>query len=121
MAKKILIVDDNEFMIEVMTAILQSKGYEVITLFNGDNVLSSVNINHPDLIILDITMPGMDGREVCRLLKLNRSTRQLPVIMCSANDDIDEALTQKGAPDDVLHKPFDTKELIEKVELQLVA
>ena len=120
MAKKILIVDDNEFMIEVMTAILQSKGYEVITLYNSDNVLSSVNINHPDLIILDINMPGMDSREVCRLLKLNRSTRQLPVIMCSSNDS-DEDLTQKGAPDDVLHKPFDTNQLIEKVECQLAA
>ena len=121
MAKKILIVDDNEFMIEVMTAILQSKGYEVITLYNSDNVLSSVTTNQPDLIILDINMPGMDGAEVCRLLKLNRSTRQLPVIMCSSNDDIDEALTQKGAPDDVLHKPFDTNQLIEKVECQLAA
>ena len=120
MAKKILIVDGNEFMIEVMTAILQSKGYEVITLYNSDNVLSSVTTNQPDLIILDINMPGMDGAEVCRLLKLNRSTRQLPVIMCSSNDS-DEDLTQKGAPDDVLHKPFDTNQLIEMVECQLAA
>ncbi len=121
MAKKILLVDDNEFMIEVMAAILHSRGYETMALYNGENVLSTVNTTHPDLVILDITMPGMDGREVCKLLKLNRSTRQLPVIMCSANDDIDETLTQKGAPDDVLHKPFDSIELIEKVEMQLAA
>lgn len=121
MAKKILIVDDNEFMIEVMTAILMGKGYEVITLYNSDNVLSSITTNNPDLIILDITKPGMDGRELCRLLKLNRSTRQLPVIMCSSNDDMDEDLTQKGAPDNVLHKPFDTNELIEMVECQFAA
>ena len=114
-------MDDNEFMIEVMTAILQSTGYAVITLYNSDNVLSSVTTNQPDLVILDITMPGMDGREVCRLLKLNRSTRLLPVIMCSSNDDIDDALTQKGAPDDVLHKPFDTEDLLAKVEMQLAA
>jgi CheY-like chemotaxis protein len=121
MSKKILIVDDNELMIEIMAFILISKGYEVIALPNGDNVLNSIFFNHPDLIILDATMPGMDGREICKLLKLNKSTRELPVIMCSANDDIDEALKQNGAPDDVLHKPFDTQELIEKVEMQLAA
>ena len=121
MSKKILIVDDNEYMIEIMTFILISKGYDVIALPNGDNVLNSVLFNHPDLVILDAAMPGMDGREVCKLLKLNRSTRELPVIMCSANDDIDESLKQKGAPNDVLHKPFDTDELLEKVEMQLAA
>ncbi|MEO8885469.1 MAG: response regulator [Mucilaginibacter sp.] len=121
MAKKILIVDDNEFMIEIMTFILIAKGYEVIALYRGDKVLDTVMASHPDLVILDVTLPGMDGREVCKLLKLNRSTRQLPVIMCSGNDDVDDALKQKGAPNDVLHKPFDTHELIEMVELQLAA
>jgi CheY-like chemotaxis protein len=121
MSKKILIVDDNEYMIEIMAFILISKGYEVIALPNGENVLNSIFFNHPDLVILDARMPGMDGREICKLLKLNRSTRKLPVIMCSAEDDIDESLRQKGAPDDVLHKPFDTEELLEKVEMQLAA
>lgn len=121
MSKKILIVDDNEYMIEIMTFILISKGYEVIALPSGENVLNSIFFNHPDLIILDAVMPGMDGREICKLLKLNRSTRELPVIMCSAEDNIDESLRQQGAPDDVLHKPFDTKELLEKIEMQLAA
>ena len=121
MSKKILIVDDNEFMIEIMTFILIGKGYEVTALYSGDEVLDTVSANHPDLIILDIGLPGMDGRDVCKLLKMNRSTRSLPVIMCSGNDDIDESLQQAGAPDDVLHKPFDTSELIEKIELQLAA
>ena len=121
MSKKILIVDDNEYMIEIMTFILISKGYEVIALSNGDNLLNSILFNNPDLVILDAVMPGMDGRDICKLLKLNRSTRQLPVIMCSAEDDIDESLKQKGAPDDVLHKPFDTEDLLAKVEMQLAA
>lgn len=121
MSKKILIVDDNEYMIEIMTFILISKGYEVIALPNGDNVLNTILFNHPDLVILDAIMPGMDGREICKLLKLNKSTRQLPVIMCSAEDDIDASFKQKGAPDDVLHKPFGTEELLEKIEMQLAA
>jgi DNA-binding response OmpR family regulator len=108
-------------MLEIMAFILISKGYEVVALPNGDNVLNSILFNHPDLVILDAVMPGMDGREICKLLKLNRSTRQLPVIMCSAEDDIDESFKQKGAPDDVLHKPFDTEELLTKVEMQLAA
>ncbi len=121
MSKKILIVDDNEFMIEIMTFILMNKGYEVMTLYKGDRVLDTVLADHPDLIILDISLPDADGREVCKLLKMNTYTRKLPVIICSANDDVDEALKQSGAPDDVLHKPFDTLEFIEKIELQLAA
>jgi CheY-like chemotaxis protein len=119
--KKILIVDDNKLIVEVMTYILISKGYEVISLYNGDEVLNNVKDNHPDLIILDDTLPGMAGREICQLLKLNLSTRSLPVIMCSGNDDIDDSLQQKGAPDNVLHKPFDISSLVDMVEIQLAA
>lgn len=119
--KKILIVDDNELIVEVMTFILENKGYEVMALYNGDEVFNNVKTNHPDLIILDDSLPGMNGREICQLLKLNRSTQNLPVIMCSGNDDIEESMQQKGAPNDVLQKPFDIKSLVDMVEVQLVA
>ena len=121
MAKKILIVDDNELMIEVMTYILISNGYEVISFNGGENIFNDIRANHPDLVILDALLPGMDGRDICKLIKLNKNTRDLPVIICSGSDDIDESLTQKGAPNDVLHKPFDINNLIEKVEYQLAA
>ena len=121
MSKKILIVDDNEFMIEIMTFILIGKGYEVMALSKGDGVLEAALAEHPDLVILDITLPDMDGRDVCKLLKMNNETRQLPIIICSGNDDVDEALKQNGAPDAVLHKPFNTTELIQQVEMQLAA
>src|ERR1700753_1295352 len=119
--KKILIVDDNKLIVEVMTYILVNKGYKVISLYNGHQVFNKVKTSHPDLIILDDTLPGMQGREICQLLKLNRSTRNLPVIMCSGNDDIDDSLEQKGAPNDILHKPFDVDSLVDKVEIQLAA
>jgi len=119
--KKILIVDDNKLIVEVMTYILENKGYEVMSLYNGDEVFNKVKVNHPDLIILDDSLPGMDGREICQLLKLNQSTQNLPVIMCSGNEDIDESLQQEGAPDDVLHKPFDINSLVDMVEVQLAA
>ncbi|GAA3971445.1 response regulator [Mucilaginibacter dorajii] len=121
MAKRILIVDDNELMTEVMTYILTGSGYEVIALNGGDNIFNDIKTVRPDLLILDALLPGMDGRDICMLIKLNRDTQNLPVIICSGNDNIDDALSQKGAPNDVLHKPFNIDNLIEKVEHQLAA
>src|SRR5271154_4432995 len=121
MQKKILIVEDNVLMVEVMTYILMNCGYNVTSLPNGNEVFNRIKTIHPDLVILDSMLPGMNGREICQLIKLNKTTQNLPVIMCSGEDNIDEALQQKGAPDDILHKPFDISSLIEMVEYQLVA
>jgi len=121
MAKKILIVDDNEMILEVMSIILIANGYDVTALNTGDTVVDEVGIIKPDLIIMDATMPGADGRDICKILKLNKDTQNLPVIICSANDDIEKALTQEGAPNDILRKPFDISALIDKVEHQLAA
>ncbi len=121
MTKKILLVEHNELMIEVMTYILNNNGYEVIALNNGNEVFNNIKNSHPDLIILDAMLPGINGKEICQLIKLNKTTKNLPVIMCSGEDAADEALNQNGAPDDVLHKPFDISCLIEKVEYQLAA
>ena len=122
MSKKILIVDDNALMVEVMTYILKNSGYEVFSLTNGDEVFNQIKANHPDLVILDAILPGMNGKEICQLIKLNKTTQNLPVIMCSGDEDsIDASLKQTGAPDDVLQKPFDIDSLINMVELQLAA
>jgi DNA-binding response OmpR family regulator len=121
MAKKILIIDDNELMIEVMTYILTNNGYEVVSFNDGGNIFNEIRITHPDLVILDALLPGMDGRDICKLIKLNNDTKTLPVIICTGSEDINDSLSQKGAPDDVLHKPFDISNLIEKVEYQLAA
>lgn len=119
--KRILIVDDNVFMVEVMTYILNSKGYDVKALYTGNEVFNTIKIDHPDLVILDLGLPDLDGRDICKLLKLNSSTRNLPVILCSGADNLEEALQLPGAPDDVLHKPFDINALVQKVEYQLAA
>jgi len=121
MAKKILIVDRNELMIEVMSYILTGKGYDVITLDRPDHIFNNIRQNHPDLVILDSLLPGIDAVDVCRLLKRNKETKALPVIICTDGDDTDQPLIQKGAPDDVLLKPFSMTNLIEKVEYQLAA
>jgi DNA-binding response OmpR family regulator len=121
MMKRILIVDDNVFMVEVMTFILNSNGYDVISLHTGNEVFNTIKADHPDLVILDLALPDLDGRDICRLLKLNTSTKNLPVILCSGAEDLDEALKLPGAPNDILHKPFDLTALVQKVEYQLAA
>lgn len=121
MAKKILIVDDDELMIDVMTYILSSNGYDVVSYNDWHNILNNIRTTHPDLVILDGLFSGMNGRDICKLIKLNRDTQTLPVIICSSSDDIDDSLSPKGAPDDVLHKPFGINNLLDKVKYQLAA
>lgn len=121
MNKKILIVDDNVLITEVMSYILTSNGYDVITLNQGAATVTKINATHPDLVIMDISMPDADGRDICRTIKLNKDTKDLPVIICSSNDDIALTLQQDGPPNDILSKPFDMAVLLDKVEHQLAA
>jgi CheY-like chemotaxis protein len=97
MAKKILILDNNELMIEVMTYILTANGYDVVSFSDAGNIFNNIKATHPDLIILDVLLPGMDGHDICRLIKLNRDTKNLPVIICSASDDVDPILSKRRA------------------------
>jgi CheY-like chemotaxis protein len=121
MAKRILIVDDNELMIEVMTYILLNNGYEVAASTRVNEIFRIIKASHPDLVILDIINESMDGRELCRLIKLNRATKNLPVIVCSENEETEPLELQKGEPDAVLQKPFGMNSLIRKVQIQLAA
>ena len=121
MPKRILIAEANALMSEVMTYILMNYGYEVFTTNTVTGVFEHIKTDHPDLLILDALLPGINGSEICQLIKLNRGTSKLPVIMCLDDDSIDDALNHKGAPDDVLRKPFDMNCLIEKIEHQLAA
>lgn len=121
MPKKILVVEENALMLEVMSYILINNGYEVFTLSDGNEVFNYIKKNHPDLIILDAKLPGLDGIVICQLIKMNETTSRLPVIICSDDESIENLLHQKGAPDDLLEKPFDIGSLIQKVEYQLAA
>jgi len=120
-AKKILIVDHNGLMTEVMSYILSNNGYDVITLNSAAHIFNSIRKDNPDLRTLDALLPDIAGMDVHRLLKWNKETQTLPVIICTDNDDPDSYLKQEGAPDDVLHKPFGMNNLIEIVGHQLAA
>jgi DNA-binding response OmpR family regulator len=121
MSKKILIVDDNEFIVEVMTYILNNSGYEVIALYNGNEVISHIKTNNPDLVILDVMLPGTDGLDLCKEIKGNNDTKDLPIIMCTGSDSPRLTMNNPGSPNNVLYKPFDVDRLVNMVAYQLVA
>jgi DNA-binding response OmpR family regulator len=121
MSKKILIVDDNEFIVEIMTFILSSNGYEVIALYDGEDVINQIKTDNPDLVILDMMLPGADGREICKAIKGNIETQNLPVIMCTGSDNLNMNMNQEGSPNDVLCKPFNIDSLVDMVAYQLAA
>ena len=111
--KTILIADDDKDIVDSITAILDHSGYEVLNVMDGTSVMQAVKAL-PDLILLDIQMPGHDGPTVCRQLKRQASTKDIPVIIVSASMDVQQKAEQAGA-DDYLEKPFDIDVLQQKV------
>ena len=117
----ILIVDDTPANLNVLSAILGKRGYRVRPAINGALALKAAQKVAPDLILLDVQMPGMDGYEVCRQLKADPQTRDIPVVFISALDDVldkVEAFEVGGA--DYITKPFQIEEVLARVENQLV-
>ncbi|MFZ5987562.1 MAG: GGDEF domain-containing response regulator [Bacillota bacterium] len=114
--KKILIIDDTEFMTKLITDILNAADYDVVTASNGPQGIQMVREEKPDLVILDVVMPGMDGFEVCKVLRDDESNNLMPIIMLTAHDDEDDKLTglELGA-DDYIIKPFNSRELVSRV------
>lgn len=119
--KKILVVDDDRAILEMLEEVLSYFGYQVSTLSQGDRVFERINEYHPDLILIDVMLAGMDGRTICRAIKSVEEVADIPVIMISATENGATCLNREGAPDDFVSKPFDVNFLIEKIEHQLAA
>lgn len=115
--ERILVVDDDEKICQILTLYLRSRGYEVTSCRNGSNALTAFSDSAADLIILDITLPGMDGLSILRKL---RETSNVPVIMLTAHTDEDERVRALGlGADDFIIKPFDPKELVARIRAVL--
>src|ERR1700761_6604040 len=98
--RRILAVDDDNDILEVLQFILEDSGYEVETLSDGRFLFDKIKDHTPDLILLDIMLGNMDGRELCKDVKAKEETHDIPVILVSASHSINESFQQKGAPDD---------------------
>jgi len=114
---KVLVVDDEDNIIELIRLGLRYEGFEVEVASDGEQGLILAQRINPDLIILDVMMPGIDGLEVCRRLRSNPTTNDIPVLMLTAKDDVSDRILglQTGA-DDYLTKPFDFYELLERIK-----
>lgn len=121
MEKKILVVDDNLDVIKMVGLLLQTRGYEIIAAQSGTQALAKAQSENPDLIILDIMMPDMDGYEVCRRLRADPTMANLPILMFTAKSGTTDKVTgfQAGA-DDFLTKPIHPDELMSRVETALM-
>jgi CheY-like chemotaxis protein len=115
--KKILIVDDDPNVLELFQDVLEGRGYQVVPFTRGWEALQAVSREKPDLIILDIMMPRVNGYEVCQILKENPKTKGIPVIFLTALSH-QEALKRaaEGGADDFLIKPCPTEKLLKHVE-----
>jgi len=115
--KKILVVDDEKHMVRLMEYNLRKEGYLVDSAYNGLEALDKVGSNQPDLILLDIKMPVMNGIEVCVRLKQNPETKNIPVIVVSVLAD-NEEIVSLGVRS-AIPKPFDPERLLNEVKLAL--
>jgi len=123
MAHKILLVDDDRGIIEVIKKILEAKQYEVIVAFDGQEGIDKVKSDKPDLILLDIRMPSMNGYEFMRTLRTNYivdGKSMVPVIMLTAKEEMEEVFKLEGDKG-YLVKPVESETLIEKIEEVLSA
>jgi DNA-binding response OmpR family regulator len=114
---RILIIDDNPHNLEMLGVFLRDNGYEVVEIARGDQALNYLEKNFPDLILLDIMMPDMDGYTICQKIKDNLATRHIPVIFLTAKTDPDDVVRgfELGGVDYVT-KPFHAVELLARVK-----
>jgi DNA-binding response OmpR family regulator len=121
MSKKILAVDDDSDILDVIRIILEDEGYDVTTSTSGEGVINSIQDLRPDLILLDVMLGGIDGRDICKAIKGHSIFKFIPVIMISASHNLQSLLKMPGSPNDFLPKPFDIDHLIKIVKAQLAA
>jgi len=117
LAKKILVVDDEKPIVEILQYNLEKEGYQVITAFDGEETLKKVELEKPDLIVLDIMLPQKDGFTVCREI---RSNYDIPIIMLTAKEmEMDKVLGLELGADDYVTKPFSAREVTARIKAQL--
>jgi len=117
MKGRILVVDDDLALAEMIGIVLRSEGYEPLFCAHGDEAMDAFHAGQPDLVLLDLMLPGKDGNEICRLI---RTESGVPIVMLTAKSDtVDVVLGLESGADDYISKPFKPKELIARVRARL--
>ncbi|HOW43494.1 MAG TPA: response regulator transcription factor [Candidatus Omnitrophota bacterium] len=120
MKEAILIVEDEKDIVKMLEYNLKKEGFKTLSAHDGEDALESAGREHPDLIILDLMLPGMDGLEVCKTLKGNRTTASIPIIMLTAkSQESDKVVGLELGADDYVTKPFSPRELIARIKAVL--
>jgi len=120
MKETILIVEDEKDIVKMLDYNLKKEGYKVLVAHDGEDALDAANTKHPDLILLDLMLPGMDGLEVCKTLKAESKTALTPIIMLTAkSQESDKVVGLELGADDYVTKPFSPRELIARIKAVL--
>jgi len=115
--KKILIVDDEADIIEILQFVLEAEGFECITAFDGEEGLKLAKEAHPDLIILDVMMPKINGYKICRLLKYDSKYKDIPILMITArSQEEDKVIGEETGADEYITKPFNVDYVAQRVK-----
>jgi two-component system, OmpR family, alkaline phosphatase synthesis response regulator PhoP len=118
--KKILVVDDEVDLVETVRFSLELEGFDVLVSYNGEDALNQARKEKPDLIILDLMLPKLDGYKVCRLLKFDERYKHIPILMLTAKtQEKDKILGKETGADEYITKPFEMDYLMEKVKAYL--
>jgi DNA-binding response OmpR family regulator len=115
--KRILVVDDEVDLVETVRFSLELEGYDVLVAYNGEEALNQARKENPDLILLDLMLPKLDGYKVCRLLKFDERYKHIPVLMLTAKiQEKDKATGMETGANEYITKPFEMDELMKKVK-----
>ncbi|OGH98790.1 MAG: hypothetical protein A2104_01390 [Candidatus Melainabacteria bacterium GWF2_32_7] len=111
--KKILIVDDEQDIVETLKFVLETEGLNCITAYDGEEALNKAKNEKPDLIILDVMLPKINGYKVCRLLKFDAKYKDIPILMVTArSQEEDKSIGEETGADEYITKPFDIDEVV---------
>lgn len=115
--KSILVIEDEKDIVDLVTYHLKQSGFSVLSALDGPTGLELAKKNRPDLIILDLMLPGMDGKEICRAIKSNPPTQSIPIVMLTAKtEEMDRVIGFELGADDYVTKPFSPRELVLRVK-----
>lgn len=118
--KQILVIEDDEAILEVLIFNLEREGYDVATASDGREGLAAVRSRAPDLLVLDLMLPGIDGVEICRELRADKQTKNVPILMLTAkSEEADQLVGFSIGADDYVTKPFSMKVLLHRIRVLL--